>query len=162
MRLGKGVHHLGPGMLTIVFGSNDLCGAEFEIYFLKQSFNDDHDMNFAARLLEKEFLVRAGNFQAAGSLIDDALAEFDEHKQHDIYQQIRLLTEKAALFAKARRPQKGFSLAMRAIVAARRSGNDYALWEAMLVHIDILCALGEYEAAVERVMGTISEVRRGL
>jgi anaphase-promoting complex subunit 5 len=67
----------------------------------------------------------------------------------DIYYIIRLLTMKALLQDKAGRPQKGFSVAVRAASIAWRARLIPALWGAMGAIANILTSLSEFRASYQ-------------
>jgi hypothetical protein len=65
---------------------------------------------------------------------------------------------KALLFARVGKPQKGFTVAMRAANAAWQSRLLPALWEAWGAIANILGVLGEWEAQRRVLEGIIPQV----
>lgn len=76
----------------------------------------------------------------------------------DLAQTLHLLTLKAAVFAAAGKPEKGFSIAVRAASRAERAGLVPALLEALAALAEILNKVGEFAAAREVVEGSLPQV----
>jgi anaphase-promoting complex subunit 5 len=119
--------------------------------------NTDPELTFQLTLLRIDYLQRTGSFEAAYNAIED-LAEQLAAEDADVYQRIHVMVLKALLFAKVGKPQKGFTVAMRAANAAWQSRLLPALWEAWGAISNILGALGEWEAQRRVLEGIIPQV----
>lgn len=76
----------------------------------------------------------------------------------DLAQTLHLLTLKAAVFAAAGKPEKGFSIAVRAASRAERAGLVPVLLEALAALAEILNKVGEFAAAKELVEAALPQV----
>lgn len=126
---------------------------------MKSTPTDEADLNFTASLLEIDYLNRTRNLTQALTLVEDLFEACSRDSIPDVLKRIRLMTAKAELFAKCNRPQKGFSIAMRAVVAAKRSQNVFALLEAVTALAGVLVGLRQWEAAfqlLESAKGRVS------
>ncbi|KAK7548388.1 anaphase-promoting complex subunit 5-domain-containing protein [Phyllosticta citricarpa] len=134
---------------------------------LRSSQPSDPDLQFRLSLLETEHLIHnMGAYSEALQRIEAAAAELKrEHQQlhggGDVYLRIQLLNQKAALFAHAGQPLKGFSAAMRAAASAHRAKLWPALWEALAVVEGALVAMGEFEAAARLGDAVIPQALEG-
>ncbi|KAI1449136.1 anaphase-promoting complex subunit 5-domain-containing protein [Annulohypoxylon stygium] len=129
---------------------NNLDGAELLISQLLQSKNEDlePDLAFVVDSLHVECLVRRGILDQAFAKVEKMISELrDENK--DIALRIRLLLLKAELLDKCGRPQKGFTIAVRAANVAWRARLIPYLWPAIGAIANILTSLGEFEPAIE-------------
>jgi len=127
---------------------NDLDGAEYLLSQLLQSKPDDlePDFVFIVDTFHIEAMVRRGDLGAAFSKVEKMIAQ-NQESGCDISTRIRLLLTKAHLFDKSGRPQRGFTIAMRAASLAWRSRLMPLLWQAMGAIAGILVAQGDFEAA---------------
>ncbi|KAK7743804.1 APC5 protein [Cytospora paraplurivora] len=125
---------------------NDLDGAKYLLSQIMQSKPDDlePDLTFHVDALHYELLIRRGDFQTAFAMVEQLISE--SHTQ-DCALRTRLLLMKAQLFGKAGRPQRGFSIAMRAANLAWKARLTSLLWQAIGTIADILTSLEEFEAA---------------
>ncbi|RYP77817.1 hypothetical protein DL771_000914 [Monosporascus sp. 5C6A] len=129
---------------------NDLDGAELLLSQLLQSKNEDlePDLAFVVDSLHIECLVRRGNLERGLAKVENLILELrDENK--DIALRVRLLLLKAELLDKCGRPQKGFTIAVRAANVAWRARLIPYLWPAMGAIANILSSLGEFEPAIQ-------------
>ncbi|KAI1211931.1 anaphase-promoting complex subunit 5-domain-containing protein [Annulohypoxylon truncatum] len=129
---------------------NNLDGAELLISQLLQSKNEDlePDLAFVVDSLHVECLVRRGILDQAFVKVEKMISELrDENK--DIALRIRLLLLKAELLDKCGRPQKGFTIAVRAANVAWRARLIPYLWPAIGAIANILTSLGEFEPAIQ-------------
>ncbi|RYP78113.1 hypothetical protein DL770_006940 [Monosporascus sp. CRB-9-2] len=134
---------------------NDLDGAELLLSQLLQSKNEDlePDLAFVVDSLHIECLVRRGDLERALAKVEDLILELrDENK--DVALRVRLLLLKAELLDKCGRPQKGFTIAVRAANVAWRARLIPYLWPAIGAIANILSSLGEFEPAI-RLLNTI-------
>lgn len=76
----------------------------------------------------------------------------------DLAQTLHLLTLKAGVFAAAGKPEKGFSIAVRAASRAERAGLVPVLLEALAALAEILNKVGEFAAAKELVKAALPQV----
>ncbi|OTA83304.1 hypothetical protein M434DRAFT_400707 [Hypoxylon sp. CO27-5] len=128
---------------------NNLDGAELLLSQLLQSKNEDlePDLAFVIDNLHVECLVRRGNLDQAFIKVEKMVSELrDENK--DIALRVRLLLLKAELLDKCGRPQKGFTVAVRAANVAWRARLIPYLWPAIGAIANILSSLGEFEPAI--------------
>ncbi|KAF3054990.1 Anaphase-promoting complex subunit 5 [Daldinia childiae] len=129
---------------------NNLDGAELLLSQLLQSKDDDlePDLAFVIDSLHIECLIRRGNLDQAFSKVEKMILELrDENK--DIALRVRLLLIKAELLDKCGRPQKGFTIAVRAANVAWRARLIPYLWPAIGAIANILTSLGEFEPAIQ-------------
>ena len=76
----------------------------------------------------------------------------------DLAQTLHLLTLKAGVFAAAGKPEKGFSIAVRAASRAERAGLVPVLLEALAALAEILNKVGEFGPAREVVEAALPQV----
>lgn len=76
----------------------------------------------------------------------------------DLAQTLHLLTLKAGVFAAAGKPEKGFSIAVRAASRAERAGLVPVLLEALAALAEILNKVGEFAAAKELIEAALPQV----
>jgi anaphase-promoting complex subunit 5 len=105
----------------------------------------DPELTYQITLQNIEYLQKTGSFDAAYDAIEQ-LAEKLKAEDADIYQRIHTMVLKALLFNRIGKPQKGFTVAMRAANAAWQAKLLPALWEAWGTVANILGAMGEYDA----------------
>ena len=108
----------------------------------------DPDLIFLVDMLHIEALARHGDLSSAFSKVEDSIAEL-RNDDRDIALRVRLLLHKAHLFDRAGRPQKGFTLAMRATSIAWKARLVPLLWHAISALANVLNSLGEFEASAE-------------
>lgn len=131
---------------------NDLDTAETLLAQLLQVGSEelDPDVVFIIDSLHIEALIRRKNFDAAYEKIERLIAKFrDDHR--DLSLRIRLLLAKAHLFDAMGRPERGFSITMRAASLAWRARLLTLLWQAVGALANILNTMGEFSAAVQLV-----------
>ena len=136
LRLKRDLHH------------NNLDGAEQLLTQLLQCTGADAepDLIFEINVLHIDYLVRRTDFSAALAKIEK-LASATKEYGDDINLRVRLLTMKASLQDKCGRPQKGFSVAVRAASIAWRARLMPSLWAAMGAIANILTSLSEFHAS---------------
>ncbi|KAI1405130.1 anaphase-promoting complex subunit 5-domain-containing protein [Hypoxylon fuscum] len=129
---------------------NNLDGADLLLSQLLQSKNEDlePDLNFVIDSLHIEFLVRRGRCDEAFVKVEKMITSL-RNDNKDIGLRVRLLLLKAELLDKSGRPQKGFSIAVRAAHVAWRARLMPYLWPAMGAIANILTSLGEFEPAIQ-------------
>lgn len=123
---------------------------------LRQSNGPDTDSElvFEINVLYVDYLMRRTDFGCALTKIEQ-LASAMKEDGDDINLQVKLLTMKALLLDKAGRPQKGFSVAVRAASIAWRARLIPALWAAVGAIANILSSLGEFYASSQILIATI-------
>ena len=129
---------------------NNLDGAELLLSQLLQSKNEDlePDLAFAIDTLHVDCLARRGNMEDAFVKVEKMIVELrDENK--DIALRVRLLLLKAELLDRCGRPQKAFTIVVRAANVAWRARLIPYLWPAIGALANILCSLGEFEPAIQ-------------
>jgi anaphase-promoting complex subunit 5 len=97
--------------------------------------------------------IRRQNYAKALSLVEAHGVELAQDRA-DIYQRVRVMTMKALILDKIGRPQKGFTVAMRAAAIALRARLMPALWWAIGAITNIMSHLREFAAAT-RLMESI-------
>jgi anaphase-promoting complex subunit 5 len=135
---------------------NNLDGAEELLNQLLQSKVDDLEPDMAVMIdeLQIECLTRRGNLQKAYEKVDGMIETLrDESK--DIALRVRLLLLQAWLLNKCDRPQRGFSIAVRAASIAWRARLITCLWQAIGAIANILVSLDEFEAASQLLLAVI-------
>jgi len=132
---------------------NNLDGADQLLTQLLQCRGGDADLTFELNRLHIDAMMRGGDYQGALSKIETLAAEQKEDGE-DIYFRIKLLIMKALLFDKCGRPQRGFSIAVRAAAIAWRARLLAPLWQAVGAIANILTSLEEFEAS-SQVLGSV-------
>ncbi|KAI2620549.1 anaphase-promoting complex subunit 5-domain-containing protein [Hypoxylon sp. NC1633] len=129
---------------------NNLDGAELLLSQLLQSKNEDlePDLAFVIDNLHVDCLVRRGNMNQAFVKVEKMISELRDQNK-DIALRVRLLLLKAELLDKIGRPQKGFTIAVRAANVAWRARLIPYLWPAIGAIANILTSLGEFEPAIQ-------------
>ncbi|KAK4125084.1 hypothetical protein N657DRAFT_663040 [Parathielavia appendiculata] len=142
--------HLYRGLLKLRqdLHHNNLESAETLLFQLLQNNPEDteHDMVFIIDTLHIEALTRRRDYETAFAKVERLISEFREENR-DTSLRIRLLLIKAHLFDCIGRPEKGFSIVMRAASMAWRARLLALLWQAIGALANILNCLGEFAAA---------------
>jgi anaphase-promoting complex subunit 5 len=125
---------------------NNLEGADQLLEQLLQCRGGDPDLTFEINRLHIEAMMRRGDYHNALVKIDKLISEL-KGEGEDIFFHVKLLITKALLFDKCGRPQKGFSIAVRAAAIAWRARLLSVLWQAMGAIANILTSLEEFEAS---------------
>lgn len=129
---------------------NNLDGAEHLLSQLLQNKQEDlePDLAFVIDNLHIECLVRRGNLDQAFARVEALVSELGEENR-DIALRVRLLLIKAELLDRCGRPQKGFTIAVRAANVAWRARLIPYLWPAIGAIANILVSLGDFEQAIQ-------------
>ncbi|KAI1437015.1 anaphase-promoting complex subunit 5-domain-containing protein [Xylaria sp. CBS 124048] len=129
---------------------DNLDGAELLLFQLLQSKTEDlePDLAFVIDTLHVECLIRRENFEDAFTKVEKIIAELREENR-DITLRVRLLLLKADLLDKCGRPQKAFTIAVRAANVAWRARLIPYLWPSIGAIANILSSLGEFESAIQ-------------
>jgi anaphase-promoting complex subunit 5 len=135
---------------------NNLHGAELLLSQLMQSKHEDlePDLAFVIDNLQIDLLVRQGDLERALTKVETLISELS-NDQKDIALRVRLLMLKAELLDACGRPQKGFTIAVRAANVAWRSRLIPYLWPAIGAISNILCSLGDYEPAIKLLLAIL-------
>jgi anaphase-promoting complex subunit 5 len=133
---------------------NNLDGADQLLAQLLQSHDGDPDLSFEFNTLHIDTMMRRGDYGNALAKIENLSMEVADAGQ-DIFFRVKLLVMKAVLFERCGRPQKGFSVAVRAASIAWRARLLPVLWEAMAAIASILISLEEFEAA-SRILASVT------
>ncbi|THV65533.1 hypothetical protein D6D29_10548 [Aureobasidium pullulans] len=135
---------------------NDLSGADHLLSQLLQcnGSDTDTDLAFETNTLHIDYLIRRTNYGRALARIEQLASEMKEDGD-DLNLRIKLLTMKALLQDKAGRPQKGFSIAVRAASIAWRARLIPALWGALGAVANILTSLSEFKASCQILIAII-------
>lgn len=135
---------------------NNLDGAEYLLSQLLQSKSEDlePDLRFVMDSLHIDSLIRRGDLPAAFDKVDGLISSLQDEDK-DISIRIRLLLAKARLFDLAGRPQKGFTISMRAAGLAWRARLLPELWQATGAVANVLTSLSEFGAAARLLAAAI-------
>jgi anaphase-promoting complex subunit 5 len=150
--------HLYRGLLKLRrdLHHNNLESAETLLSQLLQNTPEDieHDMVFIIDTLHIEALTRRRDYEAAFAKVDRLISELRDDNR-DTSLRIRLLLIKANLFDSIGRPEKGFSIVMRAASMAWRARLLMLLWQAVGALANILNCLGEFAAAEQLLVAVL-------
>jgi anaphase-promoting complex subunit 5 len=135
---------------------NNLDGADHLLSQLLQcnGLDTDSDLSFEINTLQIDYLIRRTDYGRALAKIEQLASEMKEDGD-DINLRVRLLTMKALLQDKSGRPQKGFSVAVRAASIAWRARLIPSLWAAMGAVANILTSLSEFRASSQILIAII-------
>ena len=135
---------------------NNLEAADQLLSQLLQSngSESDPDLVFETNILHIDYLIRRTDYNKALAKIEQ-LSTSMKVDGDDINLRIKLLTMKALLQDKAGRPQRGFSVAIRAASIAWRAHLIPALWAAMGAIANILTSLSEFHASSQILLSII-------
>jgi anaphase-promoting complex subunit 5 len=150
--------HLYRGLLKLRrdLHHNSLDAADHLLSQLLQTGSEtlEPDMVFIIDSMHIEALIRRGDFETAFTKIDRLITELREDDR-DIALRIRLLLYKAHLFDCIGRPEKGFTISMRAASMAWRASLIPLLWQAIGALSNILNSLGEFAAASQLLIAVL-------
>jgi len=124
---------------------------------LKTAPAPDSEIAFSISLLHLDLLVRQGSYSEALRTLEEYHAKLEEENS-DIAQRVKLLTLKARILDKCGRPQKGFSVAIRAATIAHRAKLLPALWDAVGAVSNVLISLKEFAAAGQMLDSIMPQV----
>lgn len=149
----------GPSVavLTMFSDSANLSAANAHLSkLLPLTQTSDPDLSHQISLLEITLLMHPSgpDLPTAYRKITSLLATTS-----DLAQTLHLLTLKAGVFAAAGKPEKGFSIAVRAASRAERAGLVPVLLEALAALAEILNKVGEFGPAREVVEAALPQVR---
>lgn len=111
------------------------------------------DISFELNILHIELMIQRGDYDNALCRVEEISSGF-KREGEDILFRLKLLNMKALLFNKCGRPQKGFSVAVRAATVAWRAHLLPPLWEAIGIIASVLTSLYEFSAA-SRILTTV-------
>ena len=134
-----------------------MASAEQLLGQLKAGANMDMEVTFLIALLDIDYHIRLGSFSKAFDLIE-SLAERLRQQDADIYQVTQLQTLKAHLFARCGKPERGFSIALRAASTAYQAKVLPIAWDAIGAVSNVLIHLEEFEAARHLLDAIIPQV----
>ncbi|RKF73908.1 Anaphase-promoting complex subunit 5 [Golovinomyces cichoracearum] len=117
----------------------------------------DADLFFEINVLYIDYLTRRTDYSQALVLIEKLLSSIRKDGE-DKNQKNRLLILKALLYDKAGRPQKGFSIALRAASNAWQARLMPTLWAAMGAISNILTSLAEFQASTQILIAIFPRV----
>lgn len=135
---------------------NNLESAEALLSQLLQNGPEDiePDMVFIIDTFHVETLTRRLDYDAAFTKVDQLITKFRENNK-DMSFRIRLLLMKVQIFDRTGRPEKGFTIAMRAASMAWRARLVSLLWQAIGALTNILNSLGEFAAAEQLLIAIL-------
>ncbi|KAL7938286.1 anaphase-promoting complex subunit 5 domain-containing protein [Trichoderma chlorosporum] len=130
---------------------NNLDGAEQLLDQFLQSKGDDDfepDLALAIDTAHIDYLARRGDLSSASDKVDKMISDLqDENK--DICLRVKALLIKVSLLDRCGRPQRAFSVALRAANLSLRARLISLLWAAIGAISNILVSMGEFEAATQ-------------
>ncbi|KZM23313.1 APC5 protein [Ascochyta rabiei] len=106
----------------------------------------DPELHFLLCEAYIDYLVSKGDYSVAFTTISN-LAQSLKEDNADILQRVSVLLMKAELFRKVGKPERGFSVALRAASVAYRAKLMPSLWSAVGLLANILNGLGECASA---------------
>lgn len=118
----------------------------------------DPELSFIQHDTYINYLVSTAQFPLAYQCIS-ALAQSLKEDNADIQQRISVLLMQADLWIKVGKPERGFSVALRAASVSFRARLGFTLWYAVGCLGAILNSLGEYREAKRLVEGVLPQVR---
>lgn len=129
---------------------NNLDGAEQLLSQFLQSKGDDFEPDLALVIdtAHIDYLTRRGDLSSAAEKVDQMITELRDENR-DICLRVRALLIKAELLDKCGRPQRAFSIALRAANLSLRARLMYLLWAAIGAISNILVSMNEFEAAMQ-------------
>lgn len=133
---------------------NNLDTADQLIAELLQSRDHDPDLAFELETLHIDAMMRRRNYGDALANIESLSTELRDNGD-DLLYRVQLLIMKALIFDRCGRPQKGFSVAVRAASIAWRARFLPVLWHAMAAIANILTSLREFDAASRILVSVI-------
>ncbi len=134
---------------------NNLDAADHLLAQLLQAVDSlEPDMIFIIDSLHIEFLTRRGDFEAALIKIDNLMHRLRDDGK-DISLRVHLLLSKAHLFDRIGRPEKGFTISMRAASIAWHARLIPLLWQAIGAVCTILNAMSEFMAASQLLLAVL-------
>ena len=117
----------------------------------------DAEMSFIQHDTYIEYLVSTAQFPLAHQAIS-ALAQSLKEDNADVHQRVSVLLMQAGLWLKVGKPERGFSVALRAASVSFRARLGFALWHAVACLGAILNSLAEYREARRLVEGVLPQV----
>lgn len=141
---------------TIYIYSANFAAANAHLSMLRPlTHTSDPELSHQISLLDISLLMHpsSADLPSAYRKITSLLATTS-----DLAQTLHLLTLKAGVFAAAGKPEKGFSIAVRAASRAERAGLVPVLLEALAALAEILNKVGEFGAAREVVEAALPQV----
>ena len=136
---------------------NDLVTAEQLLSNLQASHPSSPIPKLTIAIEEINLHVRRKDYSKAMELLEICSTD-PANEGADILLRIKILTLKARIFYEARIPQKGFSLALRAVNMAYKARVLPALWEAIGALSRVLVSLKEFDAAARLLVGIMPQV----
>lgn len=117
----------------------------------------DPELSFLQYDIYIDYLISRGSFSQAHTAIS-ALEQSLKEDNADTLQRVALLLMKADLFRKAGKPERGFSVALRAASVSYRARLMTSLWVSVGLLGNILNTLGECGSARRLVEGVLPQV----
>ncbi|KAL6698458.1 anaphase-promoting complex subunit 5 domain-containing protein [Trichoderma pleuroticola] len=138
VRLKRDLHH------------DNLDGAELLLDQFLQSRGDDlePDLAFVIDTAHIDYLIRRGDLSSASAKVDRMISELQD-EDRDISLRVKALLIKVSLLDRCGRPQRAFSMALRAANLCLRARLMSLLWASIGAIANILVSMGEFEAAAQ-------------
>jgi anaphase-promoting complex subunit 5 len=136
---------------------NNLSAAEHLLSQLLQSKPEDMepDMVFILDCLHIDYLIRRSDLSKAFDKVETMINTIEDDDHTDISIKIRLMLLKAQLFDLAGRPQRGFTICIRATTLAWKARIMPLLWQAIGSLANVLTSLGEFDAAIDIIIAVL-------
>ncbi|KAF2709814.1 hypothetical protein K504DRAFT_482113 [Pleomassaria siparia CBS 279.74] len=134
----------------------DWAACESYLSSLIPDSSTDPEISFALSEAHIEYLIARGYYTEAFDAIEKLSVSLKE-ESGDILQRVLMLLAKAELFGKVGKPERGFSIALRAASVSFKARLMPCLWSAAGLLASILNSIGEFEAATRLLHAVIPQ-----
>lgn len=117
----------------------------------------DSELSFLLHEAHIDYLTSRGSYSKSYNAICN-LAQSLATDNADVLQRVSVLLMKAELFCKVGKPERGFSIALRAASVAFKSRLMPSLWRSVGVLANLLNVMGEYASARRMLEGVLPQV----
>lgn len=138
--------------------STDWAACDVLLSSLRPDSSTDPEISFVLCEARIDYLISRGHFSDAFAAIEDSATLLRE-QEADVHQRVATLLMKANLFAHVGKPERGFSVALRAASVAFKARLMPLLWNAVGLLCHILNSMGEFEGAWRLLNAVIPQVR---
>jgi len=141
----------------MIFNRTDWVACDHLLLKLKPDSATDPELSFLLSETHIDSLIHRGRHTEALGVIEDFASELRDDNA-DILQRVSMLIAKARLFADTGKPERGFSIALRAASVSFKARLMPCLWQAIGLLCNILNSLGEFAAATKLLDAVIPQV----
>jgi len=138
--------------------SSDWSACEALLCQLQPDPSTDPELFFLLAELRITYLTTRGLYSQALDSIEELSASLKEDGA-DVMQRIFMLIAKADLFRRLGRPERGFSIALRAASVAFKTRLMTCLFQAVGLLANILNSNGDHDAAMRLLSAVLPQVR---